>query len=310
MSKYMKKAKCVFLISFILFLNLLSLNSSYSFQSINSLESTNDSVDDPLIVGTTSLGYDLDPAFANDGASSDIINQVWEGLYAHNLGDPRLRIIPRLAVDCGSWNENATVFNVTLRSGITFHNGEPFTAADVDYTFSRLWGLCVFNHSQLREIYFPFGFNTTEMNAFVGYGYIINKTVIVDNLHVSFELNFPFSPFRSLLCFSGSYIVDASTTPFNTYIEFANISQGFAIGTGPYKIIEHSSYNCSFEYWEDYYRGIPAIKKIIFVKYYEKAGMKTEISQALLDGDIDLIQTYDLDFLPEYENNPDIFVGP
>jgi ABC-type transport system substrate-binding protein len=306
----MKKANCVFLIGFILFLNLLSLNGNFSSHSIISLESASDNADDPLIVGTTSLGYDLDPAFASDRASLDIIDQVWEGLYAHNLDDPRLRIIPRLAADCGSWNDDATVFNVTLRSGITFHNGEAFTAADVNYTFSRLWELCVFHDSQLRELYFPNGFNTTEMNASVGYGYIINRTVIVDDLHVSFELNFPYVPFQSLLCFSGSYIVDESTTIINKYLLLDNINNGTAIGTGPYKVTIHSSYNCTFEYWEDYYRGVPAIKEIIFLKYFEKPGMKTEISQALLTGDIDIASSFDKDFIDDFEKNPDIYIGP
>jgi len=306
----MRTVNCVFLIGAILFFNLISLNSSFSSQSTNFLESASDSSDDPLIVGTISLGYDLDPAFARDSASHDIIDQVWEGLYAHNLDDPRLRIIPRLAADCGSWNDDATVFNVTLRSGITFHNGEPFTAADVNYTFSRLWELCVYHYGYLRDIYFPYGFNTTDMNASVGYGYIINRTVIVDDLHVSFELNFPYSPFQSLLCFSGSYIVDESTTNINKYLEFGDINNGTAIGTGPYKIIEHSSYNCTFEYWEDYYRGVPAIKEIIFLKYFEKPGMKTEISQALLDGDIDIASSFDKEFIDDFEKNPDIYIGP
>ncbi len=306
----MKKVKCVFLIGLILFLNLLSLNSISSSQSTNVLESASDSAADPLKVGTPILGYDLDPAFAWDVWSQDIIDQVWEGLYAHNLGDPRMRIIPRLAADCGSWNENATVFNVSLRAGVIFHNGKAFTAADVNYTFSRLWELCVFHDSFLRELYFPKGFNTTFMNDSVGYGYIINKTVIVDELHVSFELNFPYSPFQSLLCFSGSYIVDSSTTSTDKYLIFENIANNTAIGTGPYKITEHSSSNCTFEYWEDYYRGVPAIKEIIFLKFYEISGIKTEISQALLTGDIDIASSFDLNFMEDFEKNPDIYVGP
>ncbi len=311
----MKKAKCVFLIGLILFLNLLSLNSSFSSQSTNPLKSTSDSTDDPLIVGTTSLGYELDPVIAGDRASLDIIDQVWEGLYAHNLDDPRMRIVPRLAADCGSWNEKGTVFNVTLRSGITFHNGEAFTAADVNYTFSRLWQLCVFlvkdssySHAlrDLREIYFPNGFNTTKMNASVGYGYIINQTVIVDDLHVSFELNFPYAPFQSLLCFSGSYIVDKSTTNIDSILTFANINNNTAIGAGPYKLTERTTEYCKFEYWEEYYRGIPAIKKITFIKDI------STISQALLDGDIDLPRGhfYNSDFTDDFEEAKNIYIGP
>jgi ABC-type transport system substrate-binding protein len=310
----MRKVNCVFLIGAILFFNLLSLNSSFSFQSTNPLEPASNSPEDPLKIGTTSLGYNLDPVLAEYQASLDIVDQVWEGLYAYNLDDPNLRIIPRLAADCGSWNKNATVFNVTLRSGITFHNGEAFTATDVNYTFSRLWQLCVFQGLELRslspwelrDLYFPYGFNTTKMNASVGYGFIINKTVIVDDLHVSFELNFPYSPFQSLLCFRGSYIMDESTTGTDTFLEYTNINDGTAIGTGPYKITEHNTEKCTFEYWEDYYRGTPAIKKIIFVKSLSS----DTISQSLLDGELDIARTSHSDFANDFEEAEHIYIGP
>ena len=93
---------------------------------------------DPLLIGTTSFGYDLDPQNAWDSASFDIIHQVSEGLFAHDLSDPYLRIIPRLAADCGTWNENFTEFTVKLREGIIFHNGNPFNAAAVKSSFDRL----------------------------------------------------------------------------------------------------------------------------------------------------------------------------
>ena len=73
----MKKANYVFLIGLILLLNLFSLNGSSSSQSTNPLESASDSVDDPLKVGTTSLEYYLDPAYASgiwDQASLDSID--------------------------------------------------------------------------------------------------------------------------------------------------------------------------------------------------------------------------------------------
>ena len=183
------------------------------------------------------------------------------------------------------------------------------------YTFNRLWELCVslgdgsiyeyYSH-RVRGLYFPNGFNTTEMNTSVGYGYIINKTVIVDDLHVSFQLNFPYSPFQSLLCFSGSYIMDESTTTTDVFLEFANINNGTAIGTGPYKCTEHTIDVTTFEYFEDYYRGTPAIKKIIYQKFTDS----TTISQALLEGDIDLPRIYNPDFISKFEKKKDINVGP
>ena len=303
----MKKANCVILIGFILFLNLLSLNSSSSFQSTNSLESVSDSVEDPLIVGTTSLGYDLDPQFSMDKASSDINNQIWEGLYAHNLGDPSLRIIPRLAADCGVWREDGFMYDVKLRQNVSYHNGDPFNASCVVDSFNRLYNLCVFEHDQVRELYFPYGFNGTEEgynDEDSNYGYIIKSTKALDNYKVRFTLNYPYMPFQALLCYSASYIMHPNT-PKDSYLQFCNITTGDAIGTGPYIITEHTTDNCSFEYFQDYYRGTPAIKKIV----YKKFSNSIAISQALLEGDIDLPFGYDPDFMEDFEASEHIYVS-
>lgn len=52
------------------------------------------------------------------------------------LGDDG-RVAPDLAV---AWtpNETATAWVFALREGVTFHNGQPLTAADVAYTFERI----------------------------------------------------------------------------------------------------------------------------------------------------------------------------
>ena len=150
----MKKVNGIFLIGFILFFNLIVLNSSSSSQSTNSLESASDSANDPLIVGTSNIGYDLDPAYASgiwDQGSLDIIDQVWEGLYAHNLGDPGLRIIPRLAADCGVWRSDGLMYDVKLRQNVTYHNGNPFNASCVVDSFERLYQLFVYEDDQVRS---------------------------------------------------------------------------------------------------------------------------------------------------------------
>ncbi|MHA1767691.1 MAG: ABC transporter substrate-binding protein [Promethearchaeota archaeon] len=263
-------------------------------------------VDDPVIFGTTSLGYDIDPSFSWDSASSDINNQIWEGLYAYNLGDPKLRIIPRLAADCGTWNSEATQFNVTLRENVTFSNGHPFNASTVKWSFDRLYYLCVNEDDQIRELYFPFGFNDTENNASIGYGYVINETVVVDNTHVSFNLNYPYAPFQALLCFTASMQFDPLVTPADDYVYFDNITAGMLVGTGPYKLTEYKTDHCTFEYNPTYYRGTPAIKKFI----YQKFSTSTAISQALLAGDIDMPSGIDPDFMDDFEAAENIYVGP
>ncbi|MHA1697136.1 MAG: ABC transporter substrate-binding protein [Candidatus Helarchaeota archaeon] len=290
----MKTKRVLLITGFILF-NLLLLNTNVlAFK--NEPKSGRDE-NWPLKVGTTNLGSDLDPAFAWDSTSSNIISQVWEGLFAY---DENTDIIPRLAEDLGIWNSEGTEFNVTLRSGVTFHNGDEFNATAVKWTFDRLWYLCVYQDSNIRELYFPFGFNTTEMNASVGYGYIINETVVIDNTHVMFKLNFPYIPFQALLCFSGSFIMNPLTTPPHDYLYFDDINLGWATGTGPYKFLAYQPNNyIYFEANTAYYRGTPLIKYIYFIMYLSSSS----VSSALLTGDIDFAISIDKDFMNDFQEN-------
>jgi peptide/nickel transport system substrate-binding protein len=48
-------------------------------------------------------------------------------------------IVPDLATNW-SWNEEGTELNFTLRDGVKWHDGKPFTAADVKCTYDLLIG--------------------------------------------------------------------------------------------------------------------------------------------------------------------------
>ena len=243
---------------------------------------------DPLLIGTTSFGYDLDPQNAWDRASFDIIHQVSEGLFAHDLSDPYLRIIPRLAADCGTWSNDNLEFTVTLREGVTFHNGNPFNAAAVKASFDRLNYLIERGELQTAALYEPLN---REL--------VIKSVEIIDQYTVKFILNYVFAPFVALLCFSGSMIVDASDMPASTIIT----PNGALVGTGPYKFIGNDGEKVEFESYEDYYRGVPAVKKFTFVKY----DSTTSISQALLSGEIHM-GNYDPDYLINFLGSDKLIV--
>ncbi len=225
------------------------------------------SAEDTLLVGTTSFGYDLDPQNAWDSASFDIIHQVSEGLYAYDLGDPYLRIIPRLAVDCGTWSEDHLEFTVNLREGVNFHNGNPFNAAAVKASFDRLIHLVEIGNVQTAKLYEPLN---EEL--------VIRSIEIIDEFTVKFVLNYVFAPFVSLLCFTGSMIVDASVMPADDIL----LPNGSLVGTGPYIFMGNDGEKVEFTWYEDYYRGVPAVKNFTFVKYESSSATST----ALLAGDI------------------------
>ena len=74
----------------------------------------------------------LDPHAQNEGPTSTMISQMYDSLI---LRDAELKKIPGLAV---SWSAvEPSVWEFKLREGVTFHEGQPFTADDVVFSFTR-----------------------------------------------------------------------------------------------------------------------------------------------------------------------------
>lgn len=75
----------------------------------------------------------FDPAVWNGFTSNIATNHIFQGLVRLNFATNALE--PTLAT---SWEQpNATTWIYHLRKGVTFHNGDPFTAADVVYSTLR-----------------------------------------------------------------------------------------------------------------------------------------------------------------------------
>lgn len=86
-----------------------------------------------LRIATVSEPTSLDPITTNNIPSRLVFMQIHDGLVAY---DADLRIVPKLAE---SWevSEDGTEYVFNLRGDVTFHNGDPFTAADVKYAFDQ-----------------------------------------------------------------------------------------------------------------------------------------------------------------------------
>jgi peptide/nickel transport system substrate-binding protein len=76
---------------------------------------------------------DLDPHGANEDQTGSIRGAIYEGLLSLSWD---LSVHPALAVD---WTQpSPTTWRFRLRRGVKFHDGTPFTAADVVYSFRRV----------------------------------------------------------------------------------------------------------------------------------------------------------------------------
>jgi len=178
-----------------------------------------------LVFGTMYGPVDLDPQVAWDSASIDAIDQVCEGLFAYNLSDPELPIIPNLALS-GTWNPAATEFTCVLRQNVSFHDGAPFDADAVIFTWDRMaWALNTTgtNTDGITQVW--------ELYVFPNRTPIVKDIIKNSDYNVTFQLNGPFIPFEALLCFSASYILSPLSTPATAYIDTAT---GDIVGTGPF----------------------------------------------------------------------------
>ncbi len=98
---------------------------------------TPDPVDEGLDTLIIALSTDVttwNPYARNQITANAVHMHVFEPLV---LIDENMGIQPGLAL---SWeaNEDASVWTIKLREGVTFHNGEPFTAHDVVFSFDKV----------------------------------------------------------------------------------------------------------------------------------------------------------------------------
>src|SRR3984885_10545259 len=80
-----------------------------------------------------SMPINLDPRVGTDAASQDLDGLVFDSLVSHGAG---MKIVPDLATTWETPDPLTYVFH--LRRGVTFHDGRPFTSADVKFTFDSI----------------------------------------------------------------------------------------------------------------------------------------------------------------------------
>jgi len=137
---------------------------------------------DSLTVAHLCDAKTLDPIGTNDVVSSWIDLHIYDTLLT--LGTQG-ELVPQLAESYEVIDP--TTYKFSLRHGVTFHNGEPFTAKDVKYTFERAKT--------------PLGASIRQ------YVDDIDSVEVVDDFTVIFRLKRPFAPFLcTLTCAAGSIV--------------------------------------------------------------------------------------------------------
>lgn len=87
----------------------------------------------PLIVAVPADLRGMDPHKISAGSDDNVFANVFENLYGVNIDGS---LMPALA-ESSKVSDNGLVYDFKLREGVTFHNGDPFTAEDVVYSWKR-----------------------------------------------------------------------------------------------------------------------------------------------------------------------------
>jgi len=159
-----------------------------------------------------------------------------DALFKPLPGNP---MAPALAT---SWTESpdGLVYDVTLRAGLTFHNGDPCTAEDVQFSFLRYKGLAA---QQLHER--------------------VKAIEIVDAHHLRVVLHTPWPDFLTVY---SAVVSRAAWIVPKQYIERVG-DEGFQrqpIGMGPYRFVRlDPGVALVLEASDRYWRKTPAIRQIL-----------------------------------------------
>jgi peptide/nickel transport system substrate-binding protein len=146
---------------------------------------------------------------------------------------------PSLATD---WHESADglTYDFALRQGVQFHNGDPFTAEDVHFSFERYKGA-----------------GATLLKSKV------KAVEIVDAHHVRFRLHEPWPDFMTFYGTPASgagWIVPKHYTEKLGEQEFRNQP----VGLGPYRFVHHQpGIEVVLEANPHYWRKVPHVKRLV-----------------------------------------------
>jgi ABC-type transport system substrate-binding protein len=260
-----------------------------------------------LLQGTSAGIPDMDPAYAYDTASINVINQVCEGLMKIDLDDPQYGPAPSLATDFPTVSSDSLTYNFTLRQGVYFHDGTLFNATAAKWNLDRINQFL--NYSGNDWLPAPFNVPLPATVPVSQWGGLIetpdglpliNETIILSEYELQIVLNEPKGPFLGILAYAGMYFLSPTATPANDYLQAA---YSRLVGTGPFIFDSFTpDVDIRFHAYPDYWRGEATIQQLIMVQIEDE----TTRNQALLSKEVDIITAPEDAFLNQFEADPEI----
>jgi peptide/nickel transport system substrate-binding protein len=181
-----------------------------------------------------------------------------------------------------SWTLSADqrVWEFKLRENVRFHNGDPFTAEDVKFSFYRAKGAKILR-DKVRDV------------------------EIAGPHRVRFHLHEPFPDF---LAFYGTLVSGAGwITPKKHYEKVGDDAyKKLPIGLGPYKFVSHMpGIELVMEAYEGYWRKMPSVKRLVFKSVPEAT---TRLAM-LKNGEVDIAYLLEAPQAVELKRDPNFRVA-
>src|SRR2546425_2860227 len=211
---------------------------------------------------------------------SEVIGQLTPFWILYGLHDALVKPMPgNLQAPClaESWtvSPDQRVYEFKLREGLKFHNGDPFTAEDVKFSFQRSKGA-----RQVREK--------------------VRDVEVVGPYRIRFHLHQPWPDFMN---FYGGLVTGASWVVPKKYVERVG-DDGFKkqpVGLGPYKFVSHTpGVELVMEAFEGYWRKMPSVKRVIFKSVPES----TTRMAMLMRGEADIAYLLDVPQAEQVKRDP------
>ncbi len=230
----------------------------------------------PLVVLIDNDEGPITPANYNTFIGRWLVGWVYDGLY---VLDPNDQPVPNLATSAKSSDDGLT-WTITLRSGVKWHDGQPFTSKDV-----------LFSYDFLKKAGRDNGLSAvTSMDASGDLGVI---------LHLSQPQPFFLADGLAANYIMPEHIWSAQTPTSGTLSQFQGL-----IGTGAYKLtkVEPGQFY-TFDANPDYFRGAPTVSQIIAKIVTDR----TQQFDQLKSGEADAVESsVPPAFVADLESNPDI----
>jgi peptide/nickel transport system substrate-binding protein len=137
-------------------------------------------------------------------------------------------------------SEDGRIYDFELRQGVKFHNGDPFTAEDVQFSFERYNGASA---GELKQK--------------------VKAVEIVNAHHVRFRLHEPWPDFMT---FYGTMATGVGWIVPKKYIETVgnDAFKNHPVGLGPYRLVNHQpGIEVVLEASTDYWRKTPHVKRLV-----------------------------------------------